>query len=452
MTVLSVIFVVAVLAGLYMAWNIGANDVANAMGTSVGSGALTFRRAIVLAGVFEFCGAMFVGSNVAETIRKGIVPIDRFVAVQDRAEPDRRGGDARPPAFEADRPGSRPGEARGAGGPADAQAMDFAVGMLSALLAAAIWLNVATFFGHPVSTTHAIVGAVLGFAVAARGFGSPDWLKVGQVSLSWIVSPLAGGLAAYVIYRCIRRFVLESRHPVFMAKRTVPIAAAGVVCVLCVSALYKGLSMRVSIWRALSAAAALGMITWLGVRIAIFRRTSRRRVRLSERYRVVEGWFARIQPVTACYVAFAHGANDVANAIGPLAGAIHVFRGGAVGAKAPVPAWLLALGGAGIVLGLATYGHKVIESVGKKITEMTPTRGFSAEFATATVVLLCSKLGMPISTTFVLVGAVMGVGMARGFAAIDLRVIRRIFTSWVITVPVSAVLAGLIYYLLKWLV
>ena len=408
----TVLLAIALAAGLYMAWNIGANDVANAMGTSVGSGALTMRKAIVLAGIFEFCGAFFVGSNVSDTIRGGIVPAATF-----GASPEMLG-----------------------------------IGMLSALLAAALWLNVATFFGQPVSTTHAIIGAVIGFALVAAGPGSVRWSKTGAIAASWVISPLVGGVLAYLVYRAVRRFVLRHRHPILAARAVVPLAAGSVVCIVTLSVLYKGLPklrLDLPLVQALPVALAAGAAAALVARLAIVRSMRDRHIRARDRNAVIERWFGRIQPITACYMAFAHGANDVANAIGPLAGVVSVFSGqGTLATKTVVPPWLLALGGAGIVVGLATYGYKVIQAVGRKITEITPTRGFAAEFGTATTVLVCSKMGLPISTTFVLVGAVMGVGIARGFAAIDLTVIRRIFTSWVITIPISAAFAAVIYWVL----
>ncbi len=406
------LLVIAILAGLYMAWNIGANDVANAMGTSVGSGALTMRKAVVLAGVFEFCGAFFVGSNVADTIRGGIVPAGSF------ADP-----------------------------------IVLGIGMLSALLAAALWLNVATFFSQPVSTTHAIIGAVIGFAVVSIGPQAVRWSKMGAIAASWVISPLVGGLLAYVIYRCIRRFVLQARHPVYMAKMAVPLGFGAVVFVMTLSILYRGLPklrLNMPLWKALPLAAAAGLFMGGMTHLLIRTRTRNRHIRIDQRYETIERWFSRVQVMTACYLAFAHGANDVANAIGPLAGAVKAFSSSdsVVAARTVVPTWMLALGGVGIVIGLATYGYKVIEAIGRKITEITPTRGFSAEFGTATTVLVCSKLGLPVSTTFVLVGAVMGVGVARGFGAIDLKVIRRIFASWLITIPISAVFAAIIYWTL----
>jgi len=442
---LTVLLIIALIAGFYMAWNIGANDVANAMGTAVGSGALTLKKAIILAAIFEFTGAFLVGSSVSDTIRKGIVPVETF----------------QPPVAVA------PGEAGATSGPTMSAAPErqgpseasqkLAIGMLSALLAAALWLNVATFFGQPVSTTHAIVGAVVGFAVVAAGPGAPNWLKLGEISMGWIISPLSGAIMAYVIYRCIQRYVLRHADPVRRARAAVPLATGAVMAILSLSILYKGLHLKLSMWKAIPVAIGIGMVAIIVVNEILKRSTRGKEFEHEHRYRDVERWFSRIQYLTACYMAFAHGANDVANAIGPLAGAVQVFGYGQdLGARTNVPVWLLALGGVwllalggvGIVLGLATYGYKVIESVGKKITEITPTRGFSAEFATATTVLICSKLGWPISTTFVLVGAVMGVGLARGFAAIDLKVIKKIFTSWAITIPVSAGFSAVIYMIL----
>jgi len=419
-----------------MAWNIGANDVANAMGTPVGSKAITIRKAVVLAGIFEFLGAFFVGTNVSQTIGKGIVPLEAFrtrIAVSVETDEPARAvlGEPRP-----DRPGYDPARQR------------FAVGMLAALLAAALWLNVATFFSQPVSTTHAIIGAVIGFAVVSVGPQYVKWEKMGKIAASWVISPVVGGLMAYFVYRSIRRFVLNARHPVLMAKAAVPFALGSVVFILTLSVLYKGLHLDLDAWHAIPPAAGAGVLTAVISRAVIQVRTKDRRIRLAERYPTVERWFSRIQILTACYLAFAHGANDVANAIGPLTVAVSGFSRKVTDSSGGIPVWLLAFGGVGIVIGLATYGHKVIEAVGKRITEITPTRGFSAEFATATTVLVCSKLGMPVSTTLVLVGAVMGVGIARGFAAIDLRVVRRIFASWVITIPVSAVFAAVIYWIL----
>ncbi|MBM4017986.1 MAG: inorganic phosphate transporter [Planctomycetes bacterium] len=396
-----------------MAWNIGANDVANAFGASVGSGALTIRRVVLLAAVFEFSGAFFVGAPVAQTISGSIVAPQTF-------------------AF-------RP-EVLG-------------IGMVAALLASSVWLNIATFFGQPVSTTHAIIGAVVGFACVACGPACVHWRQMAAIAASWVVSPLVGGVLAYSIYRYgVKRYILESRHPVYMAGLFMPLAMGSLAGIVLFSIVYRGLpGLRLDLPAAYAAPIAAGaaVVIAVGIRLMIRRRMWRHHIRRADRYPAVERWFGYMQVATASYMSFAHGANDCANAIGPLAAAIQIFRDPSnVPEQIAIPAWILAFGGIGIVLGLSTYGYKVIKTIGKNITEITPTRGFPADFGTATTVLVFSKLGMPISTTFVIVGAVMGVGLARGFAALDLGVIRRIFTSWVITIPVSAVLAMVIYWIL----
>ena len=411
------LFLFAALAvGFYMAWNIGANDVANAFGTSVGSGALTFRRALLLAAIFEFSGAFFLGSHVANTIRGEIVQPVLFMA----------------------------------------SPMDFAIGMLAALLAASLWLHLATYFGQPVSTTHAIIGAVIGFGVVAHGLDSVQWYKLIRVASSWFVSPLAGALLGYLLYRLIRKTVIASRRPIESAKVAVPVGVAAVVFILVYLILHETLPRlagtriplvlslpTLTLGASVIIAAGAGWLCWCLTRKRMYVVND-----MADELRVVERWFGRLQIITACYIAFAHGANDVANAIAPIAGILNAVQGNMTEITT-IPTWILAFGGLGIVIGLATYGRKVIEAVGRKITEVTPTRGFAAEFSTATTVLVCSLMGLPVSTTFVLVGAVMGVGFARGFGAIDLKVVRRIFMSWVITIPISALMAALIYWILK---
>ena len=414
------LLVIAVVVGFYKAWNIGANDVANGMGTVVGAKTLTLRQAICLASVFEFTGAFLVGSHVTKTIESGIVPISLFVA----------------------------------------DPMMFGVGMLSVALASAIWLNIATLMSHPVSVTQSTIGGIVGFAMvcALGGPGSIHWAKLGTVAITWVTSPLAGGIGAFVIYKCIVRYILKSSHPVHRAKHVVPVGFAATLSIIFLAITYKGLA-RVTIdrplYQLLGITACIAVVSYTVVRIVILIRTRGKTLESQEGgYEVVERWFGRLQVMTACYMSFAHGANDVASAIGPLAGSMQAFKCVLnpemhLNPEVPVDPWLLAFGGAGIVIGLATLGYKVIIAVGQKITEITATRGFSAEFATASTVLVCSKLGLPISTTFVMVGAIMGVGLARGFAALDLKRIRHIFTSWVFTIPVSAFLTAAIYLLIR---
>lgn len=402
------------LGGLYMAWGIGANDVANAMGTSVGSGALTLLGAILLAGILEFSGAVAIGSNVTQTISKGIIDTEMFA----------------------------PSGPLGERGP-----LLLGVGMLCSLIGAAVWLHAATHLGLPVSTTHAIVGAVVGIGLVSFGIPGIDWGKLGQIVGSWVVSPLLGGLLAYISFRAIRAYILSAADPVRATVRFAPYIVAGVVAIMVLSFIYKVLRNRVDAPSiAVSVAAALAAGVAAGVLASAVTRNIAPAPGMNP-YQYVERVFALLQIATACFVAFAHGANDAANAVGPVAAVVTLYQTGyrEVAASVGVPLWVMVLGGAGIVLGLATLGHKVIATVGREITEITPTRGFSAEFGAATTVLLASSLGLPISTTHTLVGAVVGVGMARGIGALNLQIIRNIATSWLATVPVAAGVAALLY-------
>ena len=406
------VFWVSVAACAYMAWNIGANDVANAMGTSVGSHAVTLRQAVFLAAVFEFAGAFLVGGHVTDTVRKGIVAPSVF---QGRPEL-------------------------------------FILGMLAALFAAGIWLNLSTFLGLPVSTTHSIVGAVVGFGLLVGGASAIHWTKLLSVVMSWIISPVMGAAMGWLIFTFIKRSILSSWAPDRAAKRGIPLLLVPVTIVLVLSLLFKGLknlSLHVTLGQALLIGAAAGCCAFVVSKYFLFRIYEFRPGRRKDAFNQVEKIFASLQVGTACYVAFAHGANDVANAIGPFAAIVAVFRDGDLAMKVQVPMWVLALGGVGIVVGLGTWGYRVIDTIGKKITSITPSRGFSAEFATATTVLFCSKLGLPVSTSHTLVGSVIGVGMAKGMAALNLRVIRNIVNSWLITVPATAIVTILVFLLLK---
>jgi len=406
---------VAFAACVYMAWNIGANDVANAMGTSVGSHAITLKQAVLLAAVFEFAGAFLVGGHVTDTVRKGIVSTDFF--------------QARPELF--------------------------VLGMLAALLAAGVWLNLATSLGLPVSTTHSIVGAIVGFGLLVGGLSAVHWGKLGSVVLSWLISPVCGGLMGWLTFTYIKRTVLTRWNPVRAARSIVPILIFPVASILTLSMLYKGLQnlkLDVPFNKALLISLFMGAVAFLVLKVILNRKYSTRPRKRTDAFAQVERLFSYLQVGTACSVAFAHGANDVANAIGPFAAIVSVFRNGDLAMKVPVPLWILALGGLGIIVGLATWGYRVIETIGKKITSLTPSRGFSAEFATATTVLVCSKMGLPISTSHTLVGSVIGVGVARGMAALNLRVILAIVNSWLITIPATAIVTIVIYLALKALV
>lgn len=461
-------------AGFYMAWNIGANDVANAMGTSVGSGALTLRQAVMVAAVLEFSGAFFFGSNVSKTIQSGIIDVNSFAS----------------------------------------SPMTLVYGMFSVLIAAGVWLQIASYYGWPVSTTHTIVGAVVGFGIVCGGMDSIHWSSVFIIVSSWIVSPLLGGIASFLIFTFLRRTVLYKPNPLEAAKKITPLLVFLVISVLSLILVFDGLKnwniglthKEGLLWSMVPGAIGAG-ISWLLVRnmslegssghhkndqsVAIdeieeaqhhlllanaalpeeiqgrfsamieeidhFKPTLQRdhlakeatATKAASEYSTIERIFSYLQIMSACLMAFAHGANDVANAIGPLAAAIATIKANAIVPNAPIPAWILAVGGVGIVVGLATWGWRVIETIGKKITELTPTRGFAAEFGAATTIVLATQLGMPVSTTHTLVGSVLGVGLARGIEALNLSMTRDICISWLVTVPAGAGATVFIFYILK---
>ncbi len=482
--------------GFYMAWNIGANDVANAMGTSVGSRALTLRNAVILAGIFEFLGAWLVGSNVAKTVRKGIFDptiLEEIYTKGTHPEAWANFGDAYP-------------------------ALILACGMISALLAAGTWLMLASYFGFPVSTTHSIVGAVVGFGCVALGASRVDWQTVGLITVGWAVSPLMSGAISYMLFRFVLRSVFYKRDPVAAARHVAPYLVAMVLVVLIGVVAFKGLKpfwakhqidpFEARVLVLIGASAAISAMIGLFVTRRLVRdihsdeeeamevispavaralqkaSTHLRSVRdntdgtLSEETKEllknverlhaevrkktefgtdspnlqkVERIFVFLQILTACFVAFSHGSNDVANAIGPLSAAYQAVRELKIPIESSVPQWALVLGGIGIITGLATWGWRVIRTVGERITELTPSRGFCAEFGAAITILLASTLpiGLPVSTTHTLVGAVLGVGLARGLGALNLTVMRDILASWIITIPAGAALSIMFYYLLK---
>ena len=399
--------------GFFMAWGIGANDVANAMGTSVGARALTLSQAILVACIFEFAGAYLAGGEVTSTIRKGIID----------------------PVILADSP-------------------DLLVfGMMASLLAAGTWLMIASFNGWPVSTTHSIVGAIVGFAAVGISVDAVSWSRVGSIVSSWVVSPLMAGTISFLIFRSVQNLILNTEHPFDNAKKYVPFYMFLVGFVISMVTLLKGLK---HVGLSLNFEQSLTYSILIGVGIALLGTFFLRKVENTSQVRGdvtfdgVEKVFAVLMVFTACAMAFAHGSNDVANAVGPLAAIANVVQsGGQIAAKSTMPAWILLLGGVGIILGLAMLGYKVIETVGRNITELTPSRGFAAELAAATTVVLASGTGLPISTTHTLVGAVLGVGLARGLSAIDLSVVGRIVISWVITLPVGAGLSILFFFTLK---
>ncbi|MFO7648613.1 inorganic phosphate transporter [Halomonas campaniensis] len=408
-----IFIILACLFGFFMAWGVGANDVANAMGTSVGSKAITIKQAILIAVVFEFLGAWLAGGEVTSTIRGGIVD---------------------PALLEAD--------------------PQFLVyGMLSALLAAAIWLLIASAKGWPVSTTHSIVGAIVGFGAVGLGMEAVAWGKVGTIASSWLISPLLAGTIAFVLFKSVQHLIFESHEPFAAAKRYVPGYVFLVGFIVAMVTLTKGLKhvgLDLSFGQSFLLSILLG-VAIMGVGIAMQRRIKyERRADDHFGFSNVERVFGVLMIFTACAMAFAHGSNDVANAVGPLAAVISVVRSdGVIDSAALVPWWVLVLGGGGIVVGLVTYGHKVIATVGTGITELTPSRGFAATLAAATTVVLASGTGLPISTTHTLVGAVLGVGLARGMAALNLGVIGTIVMSWLITLPAGAGLSILFFFTFK---
>ncbi|ROQ21373.1 PiT family inorganic phosphate transporter [Marinimicrobium koreense] len=410
------LLILACIFGVFMAWGVGANDVANAMGTSVGSRALTIKQAILVAMVFEFLGAYLAGGEVTSTIRKGIVD----------------------PVIMAENP-------------------DLLVfGMLSALLAAGTWLLIASILGWPVSTTHSIVGAIVGFAAVGISMEAVAWNKVGTIVASWVVSPLLAGTISFWLFRSVQKLILNTEDPFSNAKRYIPLYMFAVGFLIAMVTLVKGLkhvlsdsAFQPSFFQSMGVSAVIGvLVALLGMRMmrGIKRDNEADSV---NRFTSVERVFGILMIFTACAMAFAHGSNDVANAVGPLAAVVSVVQTQAVSAQAVVPAWVLLIGAAGIVVGLATYGWKVIATIGKKITELTPSRGFAAELGAAGTVVLASGTGLPVSTTHTLVGAVLGVGLARGIGALNLRVIGTIFMSWVITLPAGAGLAILFFFFFK---
>ncbi len=404
---------IAIAFGFFMTWGIGANDVANAMGTSVGSNAITVKQAIVIAAVFEFAGAFLAGGHVTKTIRKGIIDASTI----------------------ADQP----------------EILVF--GMLASLLAAATWLMIASFKGWPVSTTHSIIGAIVGFGIVGIGVDAVQWSKIGTIVASWVVSPVVGGVLAFFLMMSIRNLILNRSKPFQMAKRWAPMYVFLVGFIVALVTVFKGLKhLNIDLTVPQSFLVAIGFgglsafLGWLLIR----------RIEVDEEadkdfhFASVEKVFTPMMLFTASAMAFAHGSNDVANGIGPLAAVVSIVSsGGELAQKSVLPLWILFLGGGGIILGLATMGYRVMQTIGSKITPLTPTNGFCATLAAAATVVIASRTGLPVSTTQIAVGGVIGVGMARGVGAIDLRVVGGVFLSWLITLPVGGILAALFFFTLK---
>ena len=407
------IVILACIFGFFMAWGVGANDVANAMGTSVGSKALTLKQAIMIAIIFEFAGAWLAGGAVTATIRKGIID----------------------PAILSGTP----------------ELLIF--GMMAALLAAGVWLLIATHFGWPVSTTHSIVGAIVGFAAVGISADAVNWAKVGKIVASWVVSPVTAGIIAFFLFRSVQKLILDTEDPFKNAKRYVPMYIFMVGFIVAMVTLTKGLK-HIGLDLNWGESAAISAVFGVGAMLLGMQMQKKIQPDVSAdreyHFASVEKLFGILMMFTACAMAFAHGSNDVANAVGPLAAIVSVVgAGGEVAQKSSMPVWILILGGGGIVAGLMMYGHKVIATVGNNITELTPSRGFAATLAAAATVVFASGTGLPISTTHTLVGAVLGVGIARGMAALNLRVVGTIFVSWVVTLPAGAGLAIMFFFMFK---
>lgn len=407
------LLLVAAFFGFVMAYGVGANDVANAMGTSVGSKALTIKQAIIIAAIFEFAGAFFAGGEVTSTIRSGIVDAEVFANVPHL----------------------------------------LAYGMIASLMAAGTWLLVATYFGWPVSTTHSIVGAIIGFGAVGVGMDAVHWDEVGGIVGSWVVTPLLSGILAYLIFMSAQKLIFDTDNPLGNAKKFVPfymVFAAFIMAFVTVTKGLKHVGIGLTDTEGFMLCLAIALTVGAIGKIAIGRLQIDPNADKEMHFTNVEKIFGILMIFTACCMAFAHGSNDVANAIGPLAAVVGVIQsGGQVLDKVALDWWILPLGAVGIVIGLMTFGARVIETIGSNITHLTPSRGFAAEIAAASTVVISSGLGLPISTTQTLVGAVLGVGMARGIAALNLGVIRNIFISWVVTLPIGAFLSIVFFFIIK---
>lgn len=404
---------IAALFGFLMAWGIGANDVANAMGTSVGANAVTIKQAIFIAMIFEFAGAYLAGGEVTSTIRNGIIDSHFFT---------------------------------------DSPEL-LVYGMIASLLAAGIWLVVASALGWPVSTTHSIVGAIIGFAAVGVGYESVSWGQVVGIVGSWIITPAISGFIAFTIFQSVQRLIFNTDDPLKNAKKYVPFymgIAAFVMSLVTITKGLKHVGLKLSPTESYLMALAIAVVVGVIGKIVISRLKMSDKSGRQANYNNVERVFGVLMIVTACCMAFAHGSNDVANAIGPLAAVVSVVSsGGEIASKSALVWWILPLGAFGIVCGLAIFGKRVMQTIGKNITHLTPSRGFAAELAAASTVVIASGTGLPISTTQTLVGAVLGVGMARGIAAINIGVVRNIVVSWVVTLPAGAGLSILFFFTIK---
>ncbi|RQD60663.1 MAG: anion permease [Desulfonatronovibrio sp. MSAO_Bac4] len=396
-------------AGFFMAFSLGANDVANSMASAVGARAITVRQAVIIAGTLTFIGAVFLGSHVTATITRGIINPEQI---------------------------------------ADPRIM--ILGMFSALMAASIWVLIASLTALPVSSTHSIVGSILGFGVVAGGPSVVNWWILSGVVLSWIISPLFAGAISYLIFSHIRKFIFFKKHFLQQARIWAPRWIGLTALILGYSFIYKtpvGKDLELTRTMAFLVTFLIAICAWYGGKLIVNRITQEKEESVEE----VESIFRRLQIMTSSYVALSHGANDVANAIGPVAAIYIIARHHELVQTAEIPIFMLILGGLGLSAGIALLGKKVIATVGNKITTLTNTRGFAVDFSAATTVLVASNMGMPVSTTHACVGGVTGVGLARGFSAVNFKVLFRIVGFWILTVPIAAFTSIIIFQTLKWI-
>ncbi len=434
---MTISLLIVILLAFYLAWNLGANDVANAMGTSVGSKAINLKQALVIAGILEFTGAVLFGNEVSQTLATKVSN----------------------PVLFADAP------------------QVFATGMFSVLLASALWLQIATSRGLPVSSSHAVVGAIAGFCVSAAGFGAIKWSSIGMITLGWIITPVISGAIAALFYSQIKRWILEQPEQLRQLNEWIPWLSVFLFGVFGVIVLPKatqpltsflieevGLkipSHDVPLFVGVTAAVALTVYSWrqldngmerLGSEEIGEQGSEEETFLKSPIQNPLERIFARFQLLSACFVAFAHGSNDVGNAIAPLAAINYINHTGKVPIyDLDIPVWILVIGGAGIVFGLAIWGQKVIATIGESIIALQPSSGFCAELATATTVILASRLGLPVSTSHALVGGVVGIGIIKDIKSVQFKTLQGIAAAWIITLPVSAVLSAVIFSLVRFI-
>ncbi|MEH2424855.1 MAG: inorganic phosphate transporter [Nostoc sp.] len=415
--------VAVALLAFYVAWNLGANDVANAMGTSVGSKAVTLKQALIIAGVLEFTGAVLFGHEVTQTLATKIANPALFAATP----------------------------------------QIFVIGMVTVLISCGIWLQIATSRGLPVSSSHAVVGAIAGFSWVALGVNAIDWSSIGLITIGWVLTPLISGAIAALFYSQIKHWILDQPNQLVQLQEWIPWLSTlllGVFGVIVLPSLTEPLTnfvielgftipaYDIPLLTGAIAAVGLTIISWrqLGDLAEVEEKFPLQTQELPSIQDPVERLFGRFQLLSACFVAFAHGSNDVGNAIAPLAAIVYINRTGSVPTDGiTIPIWILILGGAGIIGGLAVWGKKVIATIGENIIALQPSSGFCAELATATTILIASRLGLPVSTSHALVGGVVGIGLVQNIKSIKFKTLKGIAAAWLITIPVSAVLSAAIF-------